>query len=240
MMVNFLDGVTCAVLAGGLGTRLRSVVADRPKVLAEVAGRPFLAHLLEQLHSAGASDVVLLTGFAADQVEAAFGTEYRGMTLQYSVEPEPLGTGGAVRHAAELFTRDSVLLLNGDSYCGVDLGRLVATAQNVNRVGLVLAHVEDVSRYGAVTIGPAGAVDGFAEKGGASGPGWINAGIYCIPRGLIDDIPPGRPVSLEREVLPHWVESPGIRGVPGTRFIDIGTPGSFADAAAFFAAPPRG
>ena len=235
MLTNSLGGVTCAVLSGGLGTRLRSVVADRPKVLAEVAGRPFLAHLLDQLYTAGADDVVLLTGFAADQVEAAFGSEYRGMRLRYSVEPDPLGTGGAVRHAAGLFTRDGVLLLNGDSFCAVSLDGLVATARRENRVGLALAHVEDVSRYGAVTTGPAGAVTGFAEKGGATGPGWINAGVYSIPRPLIDDIPAGRPVPLEREVLPCWVESPGLRGVPGTRFIDIGTPESFAAADAFFA-----
>jgi D-glycero-alpha-D-manno-heptose 1-phosphate guanylyltransferase len=238
MMVNFLDGVSCAVLAGGLGTRLRSVVADRPKVLAEVAGRPFLAHLLDQLHHSGADGVVLLTGFGAEHVAAAFGTSYRGMTLRYSVEPEPLGTGGAVRHAAEQFTRESVLLLNGDSFCAVDLGGLVATARRAERVGLALAHVEDVSRYGAVVLGPAGAVTGFAEKGGGVRPGWINAGIYRIPRTLIDDIPPGRPVSLEREVLPRWVTFPGIRGVPGGRFIDIGTPESFAAADTFFAASP--
>ena len=108
-MTNFLGGVTAAVLAGGLGTRLRTVVADRPKVLAPVAGRPYLAHLLDQLYTAGADDVVLLTGYGADQVRAAFGDAYRGMTLRCSVEPEPLGTGGAVRHAADLFTRDAVL-----------------------------------------------------------------------------------------------------------------------------------
>jgi D-glycero-alpha-D-manno-heptose 1-phosphate guanylyltransferase len=234
-MTNFLGGVTAAILAGGLGTRLRSVVADRPKVLAPVAGRPYLAHLLDQLYTACADDVVLLTGYGADQVRAAFGDAYRGMTLRYSVEPEPLGTGGAVRHAADLFTRDAVLLLNGDSYCAVDLARLVVTAQNAGQVGVALAHVDDVGRYGAVGIGPAGRVTAFAEKGGATGEGWINAGIYAIPRERVADIPAGRAVSLEREVLPRWVSDPGIRGVPGGRFIDIGTPESFAAAEAFFA-----
>jgi NDP-sugar pyrophosphorylase family protein len=238
-MTNFLGGMTATILAGGLGTRLRSVVADRPKVLAEVAGRPFLAHLLDQLYTAGAGDVVLLTGHGADQVREAFGTDYRGMTLRYSVEPAPLGTGGAVRHAAELFTGDAVLLMNGDSFCSIDLGGLVATARTAGQVGVALAWVEDVGRYGAVEVGPAGKVAGFTEKGGTD-PGWINAGIYLIPRAQLGDIPAGRAVSLEREVLPRWVETPGIRGVPGKRFIDIGTPESFAAADDFFAAPGRG
>lgn len=233
-MTNVLGGVTAAVLAGGLGTRLRSVVADRPKVLAPVAGRPYLAHLLDQLAAAGADDVVLLTGYGADQVRAAFGDAYRGMALRYSVEPEPLGTGGAVRHAADLFTRDAVLLLNGDSFCAVDLAELVVAAQRAGQVGVALAHVDDVGRYGAVEIGPAGRVTAFTEKGGATGEGWINAGIYLIPRDRLADIPAGRAVSLEREVLPRWVADPGIRGVPGGRFIDIGTPESFAAAEAFF------
>ncbi|MBN9518511.1 nucleotidyltransferase family protein [bacterium] len=236
MMINFLDGVTAAILAGGLGTRLRSVVADRPKVLAPVAGRPYLTHLLDQLFTAGAGDVVLLTGYGADQVRAAFGDGYRGMTLRYSVEPEPLGTGGAVRHALDLFAGD-VLLMNGDSYCAIDLAGLVATARHTGQVGVALAHVDDVSRYGTVGIGPTGRVTAFAEKGGASGAGWINAGVYLIPRGCVADIPAGRAVSLEREVLPRWVADPGIRGVPGGRFIDIGTPESFAEAEAFFAPP---
>jgi D-glycero-alpha-D-manno-heptose 1-phosphate guanylyltransferase len=237
-MTNFLGGMSAAVLAGGLGTRLRSVVADRPKVLAEVAGRPFLTHLLDQLFTAGAEDVVLLTGFGADQVRAAFGDSYRGMTVRYSEEPEPLGTGGAVRHAADLFRGDAVLLLNGDSYCAIDLAKLVATARNAGQVGVALAHVDDVSRYGAVGVGPAGRVTAFVEKsgakGGAKGEGWINAGIYLIPRARLADVPAGRAVSLEREVLPRWVADPGIRGVPGGRFIDIGTPESFAAAEVFF------
>ncbi|HEX4610904.1 MAG TPA: nucleotidyltransferase family protein [Urbifossiella sp.] len=236
-----LDGVTAAILAGGFGTRLRSVVADRPKVLAPVAGRPFLAHLLDRLAAARVAETVLLTGYGADQVYAAFGEAYRGMALRYSAEPAPLGTGGAVRHAAGLFAGEAVLLLNGDSFCAIDPAPLVAAVRaDAGRIGLGLAWVEDVGRYGAVELDPAGRVAAFAEKGGAAGPGWINAGVYLIPRGRLADIPPGRPVSLEREVLPRWVESPGVRGVQGGRFIDIGTPDSFAAAEAFFADGPPG
>ncbi|HYH66838.1 MAG TPA: nucleotidyltransferase family protein [Urbifossiella sp.] len=230
-----LDGITAAILAGGLGTRLRSVVADRPKVLAPVAGRPYLAHLLDPLAAAGVRETVLLTGYGADQVRAAFGDAHRGMTLRYSEEPEPLGTGGAVRHAAELLTGRAVLLLNGDSFCALDLSAFAA-AVPAGRIGLALARVPDVSRYGAVTLDESHRVTAFVEKGGATGEGWINAGIYLIPRERLSDIPADRPVSLEREVLPRWVATPGVVGVPGGRFIDIGTPESFAAAEAFFAA----
>ena len=114
--------VTAAILAGGLGTRLRPAVADRPKVLAPVGGRPYLTYLLDQLAGAGVREVVLLTGYAADEVRDALGDRYGRMRLRYSVEPAPLGTAGALRLALPLLAAPAVLLLNGDSYCDADLG----------------------------------------------------------------------------------------------------------------------
>src|SRR5687767_8460671 len=119
--MNDFNHVTAAVLAGGLGSRLRPAVADRPKVLADVAGRPFLAYMLEQLAAAGMSRAVLLTGYRGDQVEAAFGPSFAGLRLAYSREPEPLDTAGALRYALPLLDRRTVLVLNGDSFCRLDL-----------------------------------------------------------------------------------------------------------------------
>src|ERR1700677_3864366 len=115
------DNVMGAVLAGGMGTRLRSVVADRPKVLATVHNRPFLAYLLDQVARAGVRETVLLTGYMAGVVQQQFGSKFAGMSLSYSEEPAPLGTAGAIRHALLLLTRPTVLVLNGDSYCDLDL-----------------------------------------------------------------------------------------------------------------------
>jgi NDP-sugar pyrophosphorylase family protein len=231
VMARTPDEITAAILAGGLGTRLRSVVADRPKVLAPVAGRPFLARLLDQLAAAGLDEVVLLVGYGADQVRATFGDRYGRLRLRYSAEPHPLGTGGAVRHALPQFERDRVLLLNGDSFCDFDP---VAFVSRVSGVGMVLAEVDETSRYGRVEVGPGGRVRGFAEKAAGGGPGRINAGVYLFPTARLADLPADRPLSWERDVLPGWVAVGKVVGYSGGRFIDIGTPESFAEAEAFF------
>src|SRR5262249_48858923 len=113
--------ITVAILAGGLGTRLRSVVSDRPKVLAPVAGRPFLAWWLDTLDPQGFGDVILCTGYRAEQVEATFGESFRNLSLRYSVEDMPLGTGGAVHKALPFVRSHELLVLNGDSFCHQDL-----------------------------------------------------------------------------------------------------------------------
>lgn len=230
-----LKGVSVALLAGGLGTRLRPVVADRPKVLAPVSGRPFLTYLLDQLLTAGVRETVLLVGYAADRVRTAIGDDYRGMRLIYSIETEPLGTGGAVRLALPQLCGQTILLLNGDSYCDVELAQFLAFHHRTKaHASLALAEVSDTSRYGRVCTDPVGRVVGFEEKGGVRSPGRINAGIYLLQRGAVDLIPESGPVSLEKEVFPQWVQLRGVWGFGGGRFIDIGTPESYADADEFF------
>ncbi|MDB5311902.1 MAG: nucleotidyl transferase domain protein [Gemmataceae bacterium] len=238
-MAAGVSGVSAAILAGGLGTRLRSVVADRPKVLAPVGGRPFLTYLLDQLARTGVRETALLVGYAAGRVQSTFGADYAGMRLRYSVEPTPLGTGGAVRLALPLLREDIVLLMNGDSFCDVDLDAVLTFHRGHGGASLVLAEVADASRYGRVLAGPDGRVVRFAEKGSGQEAGRINAGVYVFGRALIESIPPDRPVSLERDVLPGWVATGRVRGFPGGRFIDIGTPESYAEAEAFFAAAGR-
>ncbi|MEM7204410.1 MAG: nucleotidyltransferase family protein [Planctomycetota bacterium] len=234
-----LRDVTAVVLAGGLGTRLRSVVSDRPKVLAEVLGRPFLAYLLDQLAAAGVVDVVLSTGYRADQIEAAFGGGYKNLRLRYSREEEPLGTGGAIRLAQEAARSDPLMVLNGDSYCGADLPAFARWHRQHEAAGsLVLVEVPDVARFGHVEVTPEGVVTRFEEKGARQGPGWINAGVYLLSEPLVREIPVGRAVSLEREVFPRWIGN-GLLGCKALdcRFLDVGTPESYAAAERFFASP---
>jgi D-glycero-alpha-D-manno-heptose 1-phosphate guanylyltransferase len=231
-----LSNVTAAILAGGLGTRLQSVVADRPKVLALIAGRPYLAYLLDQLAVQGVRDVVLLTGYRAGQVRDTFGETYGKMRLHYSVEPSPLGTAGALRHALALFRVPQVLLLNGDSYIEVDFAALLEQHDRQKAdVSLVLCRVDDTCRFGRVEVDADGRVVRFEEKRTDSSSGWINAGVYLFRRDLITSIPPARAVSLERDVLPRWITTGRVQAYQTTaRFLDIGTPESYAAGERFF------
>ncbi len=226
--------VTAVILAGGLGTRLRQVVSDRPKVLAEVHGRPFLTHLLERLADSGTKRVVLCTGHMGDQIEAAFGNSYRGMSLAYSKEATPLGTGGALRLALPLITSHCALVMNGDSLCAVNLSTLWARHQMLGLEGtVVLVKSSETGRYGKVKVDAAGKVISFEEKISSNGSGWINAGVYLLNRRLIEGIPYGTSCSLERDMFSSWVQQ-GLHGYKSTGpFLDIGTPESYGLAEAF-------
>jgi D-glycero-alpha-D-manno-heptose 1-phosphate guanylyltransferase len=230
-----LGAVTAVILAGGRGTRLRGVVADRPKVVAPVGGRPFLTHLFDRLDAVGLREVVLCTGYLAQQIVALFGDSYRGLRLGYSREAAPLGTGGAIRLALCQTQSDPVLVLNGDSYCDVDIRDLWRSHHMHPAVAtLTLVEVPDTGRYGRVHLDDGGRVVAFEEKGGVPGPGWINAGVYLLSRRFLAEIPAARPLSLEQEIFPAWAGR-GLYGYPcGARLLDIGTPDAYAEADKFF------
>jgi NDP-sugar pyrophosphorylase family protein len=227
--------IVAGILAGGFGTRLRSVLADRPKALALVHGRPFLAYLLDQLVSAGVNTAVLCTGYLGDQVTAAFGDTYRGMRLVYSQESAPRGTAGALRGAIHLLPFDPVLVMNGDSFCELDLEPLCHFHTSRDAAAtIVLTRVKDTTRYGRVNTDSASRIVRFEEKSATCAPGWISAGVYLLSRRLLLTIPPNETVSLERQVFTSWIHR-GLFGYrsPG-RFLDIGTPESYAAADCFF------
>jgi NDP-sugar pyrophosphorylase family protein len=238
MPEDSLSGVTVAVLAGGLGTRLRPVIGDRPKLLADVGGRPFAALLLDQIARFGFREVVLCVGHLADQIQSALGAEHGPLRIRHSREDVPLGTGGALRLALPFLVSEEVMVMNGDSYCDVDL-RDVWSWHRARKAeaSMVVVEVPDASRYGLVELDEAGMVQRFSEKQDCRQAGWINAGIYLTTRRRIQALPEG-PLSLEREVLPDWVE----RGMWGYRtrgrFLDVGTPQSYADAFEFFSGGP--
>jgi D-glycero-alpha-D-manno-heptose 1-phosphate guanylyltransferase len=235
-----LSNITAVVLAGGLGTRLRAVVADRPKVLAKVRGRPFLAYLLDQLRAAGIRHAVICTGHLGEHIRDAFGDAYRGVRLRYSQESAPLGTGGALRLAEPCLDSDPVLVLNGDSFCQSPLAA-VAERHAFHRAAatIVLAKVEDTRRYGRVALGEDDVVTAFEEKGNTAGPGWINAGIYFLDKNLLHAIPAAEMVSLEKDVFPSWIGRRLFAYANEGPFIDIGTPESYAAAEVFFAQNER-
>lgn len=218
---------TALILAGGLGTRLQPVLAGTPKVLAPVRGRPFITFLLDQLASFGITQVILSTGYRAEQVRDVIGERQGSVTIQYSSEPEPLGTAGAIALARELVGDWPLLVMNGDSYCEVDLSAFADWhAEKKARASLMLTQVPNAARFGQVRVDARDQIVYFGEKAATAEAGWISAGIYLLNRDVVDAFPLGRAVSIEREIFPRLIGS-GLYGYAGGgQFLDIGTPES--------------
>jgi D-glycero-alpha-D-manno-heptose 1-phosphate guanylyltransferase len=235
-MIELAD-TTAVILAGGLGTRLRGVLPGVPKVLAAVAGRPFLNYLLGQLDSYGIREVVLCTGYLGDQIRFKIGDRYGShLHLKYSWEEQPLGTGGAVRQALGLCISDPILVMNGDSYVDVDLiGFLKWFCERDLEAALVLSKIPDTGRYGKVEIGAGGLITGFMEKMAGDGPGWINSGVYLLRKSVLSYFPEKQFSSLEGDLFPRLVAETRLYGYLAVgKFIDIGTPESYLLAEKFF------
>ncbi len=207
---------------------------DKPKALADILGRPFLSYLLDILDNAGLKEVVLCTGHRGELVEQEFGDGYKNIAISYSREPEPLDTAGAIRYALPLLHSDPVIAMNGDSLCPTDLHAFIKWHIDCASPGtLLLTKVSDISRYGQVKIDEIGKVLSFEEKCAASGSGLISAGLYLLGREMIESIPTGKRVSIERDTFPGWIGH-GLRGYAvNSEFIDIGTPESYSTAAEF-------
>jgi NDP-sugar pyrophosphorylase family protein len=220
---------TAFILVGGLGTRLLPVVSDRAKPMALVHGRPFLEILMDLLVEKGVRSFVLLTGHRAESIERYFdGWKSPAVEVRFSREPEPLGTGGAVKHA-ERFATNPTLLVNGDTFYDADLERLAQFHQDTGAaVSLSLMPVEDSGRYGTVEVDEQGRIAGFHEKQEHAVPGLINAGCSLLSSEFIRALPEGRPFSMEREVFPALSRSGRMFGLCRARaFFDIGTPESY-------------
>jgi D-glycero-alpha-D-manno-heptose 1-phosphate guanylyltransferase len=227
--------VSVAVLAGGLGTRLRSVVDGRPKVLAEVSGRPFLAYLLEHLARTGVKSTVLCTGYLGEQISDRFGGQYGSVEIIYSRESEPLGTGGSLRLALPHLNSDPVLVLNGDSFLAADLRAFWAWHHERGaEASMLLTWVADSARYGSVELNDHGQVTEFREKAATDGPNWVNSGVYLLSRSLIASLGENVNSSLEYDLFPQLIGRALYGRTTDARFLDIGTPEDYASATAFF------
>ena len=221
----------CAILAGGLGTRLGALTGATPKPLLSRAGRPFIAWLMRELSRFGVEEFVLLTGHLSEEIEAALPAIHallpRQVSIRISKEPFRAGTGGAVFHAASML-RDQFLLCNGDSLFDTNLGALLAAAaaDGPDVTGrMLLRRLPDASRSGVVTL-EGDRVTSFLERPSPGTPGIINAGVYVFQRGLLEKLRPD--CSLEAEIMPALAASGALRGTLAEGYFrDIGVPEDF-------------
>ncbi|HEY8525515.1 MAG TPA: NDP-sugar synthase [Acidimicrobiales bacterium] len=224
------------VLVGGRGTRLRPLTYTRPKQMLPVVNRPMVEHVLGHLAAHGVDDVVLSLGYRPDAfVEAYPDGRCAGVNLHYAVEPEALDTAGAIRFAAlDAGIDDRFIVLNGDVLTDLDIGRLVEFHESRGAEATITLHrVDDPSRYGVVPTDEAGRVLAFIEKPPAdeAPTNLINAGTYVLEPSVIDRIPAGRRVSVERETFPALVDEGSLYALDGdTYWIDTGTPRAYVRA----------
>lgn len=213
------------MLAGGQGTRLAAVSGGLPKPLVDVGGRPFIEYVLDELLNAGCERVVVTASFKWELLRAHLGTAYRGCRLDWSIEQQPLGTGGAIRQAFESFDLAAAFVLNADTLFRVNLTDMAARhAACAAAVTIALREVPDVARYGEVIVDETGRIKQFSEKG-RSGRGLINGGIYLIDGRIWSRVPERGPFSFERDYLQRQVESESLYGYQAAGyFIDIGVP----------------
>lgn len=218
------------ILAGGLGKRLKSVVTDVPKPMAPVAGRPFLAILLEHLSKQGFTSAILSVGYKYEIIVAEFGEHFQGIKIRYAIEEEPLGTGGAIKIAMKLATEQQVFVLNGDTFVDVDYREMLDSHLACgSKLTVSTINVDDSNRYGSLLV-HGQTITGFLEKG-VVGPGLINAGVYIMASDLFDGMILPKVFSFEQEILmgkvgelhPHAFWTVG-------RFIDIGIPQDYERA----------
>ncbi len=226
--------VDAVLLVGGQGTRLRPLTISAPKPMLPTAGVPFTAHQLARARDAGVDHVVLATSYQPEVFEQYFGDGSAfGLDLEYVTEVEPLGTGGGIRNVADRLRGgpdDPVLIFNGDVLSGVDLRALVAHHTDAGaQVTLHLVEVEDPRAFGVVPTDETGRVTAFLEKTPNPPTNRINAGCYVFRRSVIDAIPTGRPVSVERETFPGLLAGGElvIGHVDSSYWLDLGTPAAF-------------
>ena len=229
--------LTAVVLCGGLGTRLREVLPNRPKVLAEINGVPFIYYLLRKIEKTGCRNVILCTGHLAEQVESLLGNKFGELTIVYSKESNPMGTGGALRNAEQYITTNYALVMNGDSFVECDFRDYYYWHIKVGaKISMIVKETLDTSRYGSLSLSVEDRITKFQEKvcNYEREENFINAGVYLMDHRIFQDIPKKLPVALEKEVFPN-IFSNGVFGYRIDGYIiDIGTPESLVEARAYF------
>ena len=224
--------IEAIVLAGGFGTRLKSVIAEIPKPMAIINDRPFLEYQLAYLKKYGFQKIIFSVGYKHEIISNYFGNNFNGLAIEYAIENQALGTGGGIRLALQKATSEYVLVVNGDTLFDVDLHDFYSKhiLSNSN-FSICLRNIEDVSRYGSVEIFPDFRIKSFQEKGIKAGFGTINGGTYIIKNHFFDSFQLPEVFSLEKDCLEKYVEDQFFYGFPYSNyFLDIGIPEDYQKA----------
>ncbi len=218
--------MTAIILAGGLGTRLRPVISDIPKCMAPIKGIPFLAYILNKLSKNGFNNIIIAVSYLRQYIISYFGNRFNGISISYSIEEEPLGTGGAILKALQLTKEDNIFILNGDTYFDIDYKKLI-----INKYDFVLAakFVSNVSRYGKLIVKDDRVIN-FGEKGPIQS-GLINGGVYFLNKKSILNFNFEKKFSWEKDFLEKYINSVYISYIKYDNFfIDIGIPEDYTKA----------
>ncbi len=232
---NFCD---LLILAGGLGSRLRSEVGSSQKTMAQVGGRPFLDLLIDHVIGQGFQRIILCTGYDADKVESYYHGRDLDLHIDFSREEEKLGTGGAIKNAAELIESEHFFAMNGDSFCPLDFASFLSFHQEKQaKASIAISKVKNIQDYGSILIHPeTKQITFFAEKissDAVSSQGrqpFVNNGIYCFNKDIFAMMPKESKFSLEEDLFPYLTGGPFYGFEVPQNFLDIGTPERYQKA----------
>lgn len=226
------------ILAGGLGTRLQGVLPGTPKSMAPVNGKPFLGFVLDYLAGQQISKAIISVGFLKEQVVSYFGNSFRNLDIEYSIEYEPLGTGGAIKLALGKCSGSNVFVLNGDTFFMPDLSAMEKLhLESKADITLAVRYLPDTGRYGKVLMHETGRIMAFNEKDPLAGSGWINGGIYLLKKQVFSEIAMEK-FSIENDLFKVSCEILNMQAFKTEAFfLDIGIPEDYAKAQTLFKSP---
>ncbi|EAM0138945.1 nucleotidyltransferase family protein [Campylobacter jejuni] len=210
------------ILCGGLGARLKSVIKDIPKPMAPINNKPFLEFIFEYLKKQGIKEVILAVSYKYEVIKEYFKDEFLGIKIKYSIEKEPLGTGGAIKDALK-FIQNQVYVLNGDTIFDIDLKKLVL---NDSKICITLKQMQNFDRYGTVNVDDQGIVTSFEEKVFKK-QGLINGGIYLLKKDIFDKFDLEKKFSFEEFLQENYIKLKARAEIFDDYFIDIGVPGDY-------------
>jgi D-glycero-alpha-D-manno-heptose 1-phosphate guanylyltransferase len=225
------------LLAGGFGTRLQQVVADVPKPMADINGKPFLEHLLKYITTYPVHSIVLSVGYKAEVVQNYFGNQFSAHEIKYAIEKTPLGTGGAIALAMQQTNTDNVLVANADSFFKIDLAEMLRRHIAANAdVSIALREVNDASRYGTVLFDSENRITSFKEKTGTTQTGFINGGVYIFNKNAFARTENQEAFSIEKDFFEKQCQALNFYAyISDGYFIDIGIPYDYQRAKDEFA-----